>query len=211
MKVYYSKSECNNDEKKVHDQIIDYITQTDTVLPAVSDSFNNTTNQLSADRILDLLRDADVFIADCIYPSLSVGYELAYAERAGIPIHILCDSDNDGKLPYVLVFNSKIKIHFYKTEKDLFSVISEILNEVKRAKQLNIVDALPDDIIRVGDEIISGMGGRFFVTRIFESGWGAEYIGFSEDGKETFRSNSNHGLKKTGRHTDDVRKLDIMA
>ena len=63
MKVYYSKSECNNDEKKVHDQIIDYITQTDTVLPAVSDSFNNTTNQLSADRILNLLRDADVFIA----------------------------------------------------------------------------------------------------------------------------------------------------
>ena len=76
-------------------------------------------------------------------------------------------------------------------------------------RQIN--DALPDDIIRVGDEIISGMGGRFFVTRIFESGWGAEYIGFSEDGKETFRSNSNNGLKKTGRHTDDVRKLDIMA
>ncbi|MEE5994158.1 MAG: hypothetical protein V3G42_13135 [Oscillospiraceae bacterium] len=209
MEVYYANFECNTGEKKVHDQIIDYIARTDTVLPAVSDYCDNPKNQSFINKILDSLRDADVFIADCTYPSLSVGYQLAYAENIGIPIHILCGSDS--KLPFIFAYNSDIKIHFYKTEKDLFFAISEILNEVKEAKHLDIVDALPDDVIRVGDEITSSMGGRFFVTRIFKSGWGADYIGFSEDGKETFRSNSNNGLKKTGRHTDDVHKLDIMA
>lgn len=35
------------------------------------------------------LREADMVIAECTSPSLGVGYELAYAERFGKPVHIL--------------------------------------------------------------------------------------------------------------------------
>lgn len=204
MKIFFTRCACINcgdTNEEMYDRLADYISRIDTVLSLSSES--------NYHQMTEMLKEADVVIAECTYPSLVVGYELSFAEKCMKPVHILHSSEI--QLPAILAENPNFQIHPYKDEREVYSVIDNILFKLKEEKSLTIVDAISDDIIRLGDEVMVGSNYRYFITRIIRFGKMPQYVGFSEDGKESFTSNSNRDLKKTGRHTDEVLKLDKGA
>ena len=72
------------------------------------------------------LRESDIVIAECTCPSLGVGYELAYAEKTGIPCHIFYDRTKT-QLSAMLRGNSYFVIHPYEKENEIYTILNEIL------------------------------------------------------------------------------------
>ncbi|MBQ9009362.1 MAG: nucleoside 2-deoxyribosyltransferase [Clostridia bacterium] len=72
------------------------------------------------------LRECDLVIAECTRPSLGVGYELAYAERYGKPVHILYNTERT-RLSAMLTGNPAFYLHPYTEEADLFPLVDRIL------------------------------------------------------------------------------------
>ena len=72
------------------------------------------------------LRESEVVIAECTCPSLGVGYELAYAERFDIPVHIFYNRDKC-QLSAMLTGNSYFTIHPYENEEEIFGALDRIL------------------------------------------------------------------------------------
>lgn len=72
------------------------------------------------------LRESDLVIAECTTPSLGVGYELAYAEAHGKPVHIFYDATRT-QLSAMLTGNRYFHIHPYRTEEEIFQATDEIL------------------------------------------------------------------------------------
>jgi len=77
-------------------------------------------------RDIDWLRQSDMVIAECTCPSLGVGYELAYAEKLGIPCHILYDKGKT-QLSAMLMGNPYFHIHPYATEEEIYACLEELL------------------------------------------------------------------------------------
>ncbi len=71
------------------------------------------------------LRDTDVVIAECTTPSLGVGYELAYAEKLGKPVHIFYNKART-KLSAMLTGNRYFHIHPYIHEDELFTLLDGV-------------------------------------------------------------------------------------
>lgn len=74
------------------------------------------------------LRESDMLVAECTCPSLGVGYELAYAQWHGKPVHIFYNSSKC-QLSAMLTGNSYFNIHPYDNEEDIFINLEEILNQ----------------------------------------------------------------------------------
>ena len=74
------------------------------------------------------LRESDVVIAECSTPSLGVGYELAYAEAHGIPVHIFYNKPRTN-LSAMLTGDKYFHIHPYKSEDDIYPNIDAILTD----------------------------------------------------------------------------------
>ena len=72
------------------------------------------------------LRESDVVIAECTCPSLGVGYELAYAERFEIPVHIFYNPSKCA-LSAMLTGDSYFHIHPYDKEDEIFAMLDNIL------------------------------------------------------------------------------------
>lgn len=72
------------------------------------------------------LRESDVVIAECTTPSLGVGYEFAYAEAQGIPVHIFYNRPRTN-LSAMLSGNKYFHVHPYKSEEDIYPIIDSIL------------------------------------------------------------------------------------
>lgn len=72
------------------------------------------------------LRESDVVIAECTCPSLGVGYELAYAERFEVPVHIFYNPSKCA-LSAMLTGDSYFHIHPYNTEEEIFTTLDKIL------------------------------------------------------------------------------------
>ena len=72
------------------------------------------------------LQQADLLIAECTCPSLGVGYELAYAEKLGIPCHIFYDHTKC-QLSAMLTGNPYFHIHPYEREEEIYNVLREII------------------------------------------------------------------------------------
>lgn len=72
------------------------------------------------------LRESEVLIAECTCPSLGVGYELAYAERHGIPCHIFYDKTKT-QLSAMLTGDSYYAIHPYEHEEEIYPMLDGIL------------------------------------------------------------------------------------
>ncbi len=72
------------------------------------------------------LRESDVVIAECTCPSLGVGYELAYAERFEVPVHIFYNPSKCA-LSAMLTGDSYFHIHPYNTEEEIFITLDKIL------------------------------------------------------------------------------------
>ncbi|MBQ9308753.1 MAG: GNAT family N-acetyltransferase [Clostridia bacterium] len=74
------------------------------------------------------LREAELVIAECSCPSTGVGYELAYAQWLGIPVHVLYDARR-GALSAMLTGNPYMRIHPYASEEEIPEILEGILTE----------------------------------------------------------------------------------
>lgn len=72
------------------------------------------------------LRQSDVVIAECTCPSLGVGYELAFAERFNVPVHVFYNPTKCA-LSAMITGDSYFNIHPYNTEEEIFSMLDDLL------------------------------------------------------------------------------------
>ena len=72
------------------------------------------------------LRESDIVIAECTTPSLGVGYEMAYAEKNGKPVHIFYDSTRT-RLSGMLTGDPYFHIHPYTDEQEIYPILDSIL------------------------------------------------------------------------------------
>lgn len=141
LKVYFAGSiRGGRADAALYKRIIEYIQKTDTVLTehvgdlSLSKKEGSTPKGFSkgekdvAIYLQDTgwLSDSDLVIAECSTPSLGVGYELAFAEKIGKPVHIFYDSTRT-TLSAMLTGNKYFSIHPYKTEEEIYTVLDSIL------------------------------------------------------------------------------------
>ena len=74
------------------------------------------------------LRKSDLVIAECTTPSLGVGYELAYAEAHGKPVHIFYNPTRCA-LSAMLTGDSYFHVHPYTDETELLTLVDAVLEE----------------------------------------------------------------------------------
>ena len=72
------------------------------------------------------LRECNMVIAECTCPSLGVGYEMAYAEHQGKPVHIFYNAGKTA-LSAMLAGDSYFNIHPYSSEDEIFAMLGTIL------------------------------------------------------------------------------------
>ncbi len=72
------------------------------------------------------LESSDMVIAECSSVSLGVGYELAYAEKIGTPVHIFFNTGR-GSLSAMLTGDDYFHTHYYSSEAELFAQLEEII------------------------------------------------------------------------------------
>ena len=77
---------------------------------------------------MNWLESCDVVIAECSTPSLGVGYEMAYAEKIGKPVHIFFDKSR-GYLSAMLTGDTYFHIHYYETEEELVRLVDAALEQ----------------------------------------------------------------------------------
>lgn len=132
-KVYFAGSiRGGRSDANLYRRMIEYIQKTDIVLtehvgnPAVIASEKGQTDCQIYDQDTSWLRESDILIAECTTPSLGVGYELAYAEKFGIPCHILYNSTRTS-LSAMLSGDPYFTIHPYTTEEEVFEILKDIM------------------------------------------------------------------------------------
>ncbi len=76
------------------------------------------------------LRESDIVIAECTRPSLGVGYELAYAESLGKPVHVLYRKPLE-TLSAMITGDSYFTIHTYEDASELPHILKSIFSEAK--------------------------------------------------------------------------------
>ncbi|MBQ6426418.1 MAG: nucleoside 2-deoxyribosyltransferase [Clostridia bacterium] len=135
-KVYFAGSITGGrEDAEWYHSIIQHIKKTDTVL---TEHVGNTAiSSLGQSEYLPSeiyrqdtawLRESDLVIAECSRPSLGVGYELAYAERFGIPCHVFFRKSR-GQLSAMLSGDPYFQIYPYETEEELFAQLDSILEK----------------------------------------------------------------------------------
>lgn len=134
MKVYFAGSiRGGRADADLYRRIISYIQKTDVVLTEhvgnlslskLEDAPNRDQAIYAQDTAW--LRESDVVIAECTTPSLGVGYEMAYAERFGKPVHIFYDTRRT-VLSGMLTGDPYFHIHPYSDESQIYPVIDGIL------------------------------------------------------------------------------------
>ena len=113
---------------ELYHQIILYLQKTDNVLTKHVGDLNmheNATDKEIFIRDTVWLQNADILIAECSSPSLGVGYELAYAERHNIPVHIFYRVGIN--LSAMLTGNPYFNIHPYVDEAEIYRELDKIL------------------------------------------------------------------------------------
>lgn len=135
MKIYFAGSiRGGRVDAQLYKQIISHLQQMGhRVLTEHVGSGNLCLNEQGRDRDAAIyeqdtawLRESDVVIAECTCPSLGVGYELAYAERFEIPVHIFYNPAKCA-LSAMLTGDSYFNIHPYDKEEDIFTMLDNIL------------------------------------------------------------------------------------
>ena len=89
---------------------------------------NDGTAEAIWQRDTEWLRESDIVIAECSTPSLGVGYELAFAEAIGKPVHVFYGK-SDGRLSVMLAGDPHFCIHLYQTRDELFAVLKTVMEE----------------------------------------------------------------------------------
>ena len=133
-KVYFAGSiRGGRVDADLYRRIIAYIQRTDTVLTEHVGKDNlclveqgRERDAMIYDQDTAWLRESDILIGECTCPSLGVGYELAYAERFGIPCHLFYNKSKT-QLSAMLTGNSYFDIHPYESEDEIYAALDEIL------------------------------------------------------------------------------------
>lgn len=134
MKIYFAGSiRGGREDAALYQRAISFINETDTVLTEqVGDLSRSILEQgrdkdsLIYEQDTNWLRECDMVIAECSHPSLGVGYELAYAEKLGKPVHIFY-RPKDTQLSAMLTGDPYFHIHPYSNDEELFMLIKEVL------------------------------------------------------------------------------------
>ena len=134
-KVYFAGSiRGGRSDAELYKRVIQYIQRKHIVLTEhVGYKSLNTTESLKSrdvaiyEQDTAWLRESDLVIAECTTPSLGVGYELAYAEGLGKPVHIFYDRSRTN-LSAMLTGNKNFFTHPYKTEEEIYALIDSILD-----------------------------------------------------------------------------------
>ena len=134
LKVYFAGSiRGGRVDAALYARIIDHMARTCTVLTEhVGRPDLNLMEQGKRDEAIysqdtGWLRESDVVIAECTCPSLGVGYELAYAERFGIPCHIFYDRTKT-QLSAMLKGDPYFRIHPYSEESEIYPVLDAVIS-----------------------------------------------------------------------------------
>ena len=135
-KIYFAGSiRGGRVDADLYNRIISYIQRTDIVLTEHVGGSNLCLEEQGFARDSKIynqdtawLRESDLLIGECTCPSLGVGYELAYAERFGIPCHIFYNKTKT-HLSAMLTGNQYFKIHPYEKEEEIYKVIDEVLKK----------------------------------------------------------------------------------
>ena len=132
--IYFAGSiRGGRQDAALYQKIIALINETDRVLPEhVGDLSLSLTEGQGDQSIYEQdtawLRACDLVIAECTQPSLGVGYELAYAERYGKPVHIFYRKGEN--LSAMLTGDAYFRIHPYESEDEIMAQVRSILIEV---------------------------------------------------------------------------------
>lgn len=133
MKVYFAGSiRGGRQDADLYKRIIHHIQKNHTVLTEhVGDlslsKLENVENRDVAVYEQDTawLRESDIVIAECSTPSLGVGYEMAYAERFGKPVHIFYKAATP--ISAMLTGDCYFHIHPYSSEDEIYALLDSIL------------------------------------------------------------------------------------
>ena len=135
-KIYFAGSiRGGRDDANLYKRMINYLKVDNVVLTEHVGNDNLSLEEQGRERDAsiynrdtDWLRESDVLIGECTCPSLGVGYELAYAERLGIPCHIFYNKAKT-QLSAMLTGNLYFKLHPYENEDEIFEELDKILNK----------------------------------------------------------------------------------
>ena len=133
-KVYFAGSiRGGRQDAGLYKRIIQYIQRGHVVLTEHVGDLSLSKTEAMQDRDMAIyeqdtawLRESDLLIAECTTPSLGVGYELAYAEAHGKPVHIFYDASRT-RLSAMLTGDKYFHIHPYRAEAEIYPVLDTLL------------------------------------------------------------------------------------
>lgn len=135
-KIYFAGSiRGGRVDASLYQRMIEYIQRTDIVLTEHVGRPKLNLLEQGRDKDHDIydqdtgwLRESDLVVAECTCPSLGVGYELAFAEKLGIPCHIFYDRTKC-QLSAMLTGNPYFQIHPYEDEKEIFETLDIVIHQ----------------------------------------------------------------------------------
>ena len=135
MNIYFCGSiRGGRADAALYHEVIEFLKQYGPVLtehvgdPHLTEQGNDGTAADIWQRDTAWLRQSDIVIAECSTPSLGVGYELAFAEAIGKPVHVFYGKE-DGRLSAMLAGDPHFGIHLYRTRDELFDTLKSIMEE----------------------------------------------------------------------------------
>lgn len=133
MKIYFCGSIRGGREKAaLYRRMIEFLKSYGSVLtehvgdPNLTEQGNDGSNEGIWQRDTAWLRECDIVLAECTQPSLGVGYELAYAEALGKPVHVFYGGA-EGRLSAMLAGCPNFVIHAYRSEAELFGMLKAVM------------------------------------------------------------------------------------
>ena len=130
MKVYFAGSiRGGRADAELYHRIIEYIKKTDQVLTEHVGDLSlqgNRSDKEIYEKDTAWLKEADLFVGECTNPSLGVGYELAYAEKCGVPCHVFYDRTR-ANMSGMITGDPYFVIHPYEREEEIYAALDEIL------------------------------------------------------------------------------------
>lgn len=134
LKIYFAGSiRGGRADAELYERIIKFLQESNIVLTEHVGDLSRSKTEYSDTAIYEQdsawLKECDLVIAECSTPSLGVGYELAYAEAQGKPVHIFYDSSRT-RLSAMLAGDSYFNIHPYKEETSLWEELCTLVKNL---------------------------------------------------------------------------------
>jgi len=125
------------DDKKIIEGLkqLGYRILTEWVVDDVLDIERGATPEEIFERDVEMLDKCDVLVADISYPSLGVGFEIAYTLLNGKPVIAFCREDRVEKTSALIrgVKWSNFRLVIYSNVDELLKILDKKLKEFKKA------------------------------------------------------------------------------